>query len=358
MKPIIDLYKNVVIQIATPFSVGTGFFLREHNLIVTNEHVVRNNKSVVVEGQLIERQLRPVMYLDTRYDLAFIQGPEHNHLAEVRLGDSDLVREGNIVIAAGHPFGLKFTATQGIVSSTQHRQEDIHYIQHDAALNPGNSGGPLFNEQAEVIGINTFILRDGQSIGFALPSNVLLRTFAEFCKSSGCAAVRCASCLNMVFETPEVTHYCPNCGSEISTISNIEEYAALGMRRDLEDIIQGFGYEVVLCRRGPNNWELNRGSARILLSYHEESGMVVAESVLANLPRENILPIYQFLMQQNAKLRGLNLGINKNNIILSAIMFDQYIKPEFSTAILEDLITRADLYDDQLIKEFGALDYD
>ncbi|MFN8331852.1 MAG: hypothetical protein U0T81_11655 [Saprospiraceae bacterium] len=63
-------------------------------------------------------------------------------------------------------------------------------------------------------------------------------------------------------------------------------------------------------------------------------------------------------MQQNAKLRGLNLGINKNNIILSAIMFDQYIKPEFSTAILEDLITRADLYDDQLIKEFGALDYD
>ena len=142
------------------------------------------------------------------------------------------------------------------------------------------------------------------------------------------------------------------------SIRIIEEYAALGMRRDLEDIIQGFGYEVVLCRRGPNNWELNRGSARILLSYHEESGMVVAESVLANLPRENILPIYQFLMQQNAKLRGLNLGISKNNIILSAIMFDQYIKPEFSTAILEDLITRADLYDDQLIKEFGALDYD
>ncbi len=358
MKPIIDLYKNAVIQIATPFSVGTGFYLKGENLIITNEHVVRNNKSVVIEGQDIKRQISPVIFMDSHFDLAFIKGPQNGNLKEVQLGDSGMVREGNVVIAVGHPFGLKFTATQGIVSSTLHKEEDILYIQHDAALNPGNSGGPLINDKAQVIGVNTFILRDGQSIGFALPSNIVQQTIREFKAKPNAIAVRCVSCINIVFEGGKAEKYCPNCGSEIKQISAIEEYQALGMRKDLEDIIKSFGYEVELSRRGPNNWELNKDSAKILLSYHEESGMIVGESNLANLPKENILPIYTFLMQQNAELKGLSLGINKNNIILSTIMFDQYLKPEYSAGILKELIDKSDYYDDLLIKQFGALDHE
>ncbi len=358
MKRIIDLYRDAVIQIATPFSVGTGFFLTKQNLIITNEHVVRNNRQVIIEGRGIDRVFCPVVYLDTKHDLAFIKGPENHNIAEISLGNSNLVREGNVVIAVGHPFGLKFTATQGIVSNTLHRQEDINYIQHDAALNPGNSGGPLVNSEAEVIGVNTFILRDGHSIGFALPSNILKANIDEFLKGGGIPSVRCNSCLNIVLDKPEQNKYCPYCGSEIQLVSQIEEYRALGMRKDLEDIIESFGMSPQLCRRGPNYWEITNDSARIVLSYHEDSGMIIGESLLASLPKENILPIYSYLMQQNNKLRGLSLGINKNNIVLTTIMFDQYLKPEFGAQILKDLIQKANEYDDVLIRDFGAIEYE
>lgn len=358
MKPIIDLYKEVVIQIATPFAVGTGFYLKKYNLIVTNEHVVRNNRFVVVEGIGIDRFLSPVVYLDSSYDLAFVKGPKNNNLPEIFLGDSHLVEAGNVVLAVGHPFGLKFTATQGIVSSTLHKQEDINFIQHDAAINPGNSGGPLVNINAEVIGVNTFILRDGQSIGFALPSNILRICIEEFLKHGDSLATRCSTCKNLVFEKNNQEKYCPNCGSEITHISQIQDYEAFGMRKDLEEIIKEFGYEVEISRRGPYHWEIQNESARILISYHEESGMIVAESILANLPKENILPIYSYLMQQNSILQGLSLGINKNSILISTIMFDQYLKREYGARILKDLIDKANYYDELLIRDFGAIDYD
>ncbi|MEO6190895.1 MAG: peptidase S1, partial [Saprospiraceae bacterium] len=85
---------------------------------------------------------------------------------------------------------------------------------------------------------------------------------------------------------------------------------------------------------------------------------IVAESILANLPKENILPIYSYLMQQNSILQGLSLGINKNSILISTIMFDQYLKREYGARILKDLIDKANYYDELLIRDFGAIDYD
>ncbi|MBK9533548.1 MAG: trypsin-like peptidase domain-containing protein [Chitinophagaceae bacterium] len=142
MRALIEQYKGVVIQIATPFSIGTGFYLKEYDLIITTEHVVRNNKDVVVEGKGVQRVLSSVRYLDPKFDLAFVQGPKPNPWMSVKLHDQEDFREGDPVIAVGHPFGLKYTATQGIISNSSHQQDDLYYIQHDAALNPGNSGGP------------------------------------------------------------------------------------------------------------------------------------------------------------------------------------------------------------------------
>lgn len=209
LKDIIELYKGAVIQIATPFSIGTGFFLKNENLIITNEHVVRNNKEVVIDGKGLQRVVSPVIYLDPKYDLAFIKSPEIHTLADIHLGDSSIVVEGDQVLAVGHPFGLKYTATQGIISNTLHQQDDIQYIQHDAALNPGNSGGPLVNVNGEIIGVNTFIIKDGQNIGFSLPSQYLLDSIKDFRKGENPVAVRCDSCSNLVFEHNKEKKYCP-----------------------------------------------------------------------------------------------------------------------------------------------------
>ncbi|MBK6354093.1 MAG: trypsin-like peptidase domain-containing protein [Saprospiraceae bacterium] len=355
LKDIIELYKGAVIQIATPFSIGTGFFLKNENLIITNEHVVRNNKEVVIDGKGLQRVVSPVIYLDPKYDLAFIKSPEIHTLADIHLGDSSIVVEGDQVLAVGHPFGLKYTATQGIISNTLHQQDDIQYIQHDAALNPGNSGGPLVNVNGEIIGVNTFIIKDGQNIGFSLPSQYLLDSIKDFRKGENPVAVRCDSCSNLVFEPNKEKKYCPFCGARIRMISEIEDYEPKGIRRILEESISKLGFDIKLTRRGPYNWEIIKGSAKILLSYHEESGMIAGDAFLASLPKENIKAIYEFILQQNYYLKGLVLGVRKNDIVLSFFVFDQYSKQEFLDRLIQRLIQTADEFDDLLVSNFGVL---
>jgi len=92
MRALIEQYKGVVIQIATPFSIGTGFYLKEYDLIITNEHVVRNNKDVVVEGKGVQRVLSSVRYLDPKFDLAFVQGPKANPWISIKLTDKKGLR--------------------------------------------------------------------------------------------------------------------------------------------------------------------------------------------------------------------------------------------------------------------------
>ncbi|MBK7812323.1 MAG: trypsin-like peptidase domain-containing protein [Saprospiraceae bacterium] len=355
MREIIERYKGAVIQIATPFSVGTGFYLADEDLIVTNEHVVRNNKEVVIEAKGLKRMVCPVVFIDTRFDLAFIKIPQETSLTIVRLGDSEKVREGDIVLAAGHPFGLKYTATQGIISNTNHMQGEIRYIQHDAALNPGNSGGPLIDHNGRVVGVNTFIIKNGQNIGFSLPSKYLIENLEDFKKGFGKSAVRCSSCNNMVFEPNPEKKYCPHCGASISMLSDIKTYEPKGLRKTLENALEKLGYDIRLTRRGPFNWEFAHGTANIILSYHEESGMIEADSFLASLPKENIGKIYSYLLQQNNLIRGLCLGVKENEIFLSLVMFDQFIDEEILNLNLKNLLEAADHYDDELKSKFGAL---
>ena len=80
MSDVIEKYKDVVIQIATPYSTGTGFFLKKYDLIITNEHVVRDNVEVVIDGKKFEKQLTKVLFVDPKYDLAFLQTPKNNKM--------------------------------------------------------------------------------------------------------------------------------------------------------------------------------------------------------------------------------------------------------------------------------------
>ena len=156
MNTIIELYKDIVVQIATPYSTGTGFILPREKLIVTNEHVVRDNHELVIEGRLIPKQLAKVVFLDQRFDLAFIALPAMASMPElVDIEKIQKLKEGDLIIAVGHPFGLKYTATQGIVSNTMHMQNDISYIQHDAALNPVSyTHLDVYKRQRWILGIN------------------------------------------------------------------------------------------------------------------------------------------------------------------------------------------------------------
>src|SRR6202051_4234743 len=160
-------------------SLGSGFIVDTSGIVVTNNHVIADADEINVimnDGTKIKAELVGV---DKKTDLAVLKFKPVKPLVAVKFGDSDKLRLGEWVIAIGNPFSLGGTVTAGIVSA---RNRDIasgpydNYIQTDAAINRGNSGGPLFNLDGEVIGVNTLIISpSGGSIGigFAVPSKTV-----------------------------------------------------------------------------------------------------------------------------------------------------------------------------------------
>lgn len=353
MQKIVDTYKSVVIQIATPFSTGTGFYLKEPNLIVTNNHVVDGNREVTIEGVGLPRQISRVLYNDVKFDLAFLEMPHESPVPEVHVNPT-IVKEGERVTAIGHPFGLKYSFTQGIVSNPRHIHNNVDYIQHDAALNPGNSGGPLINTEGEVIGVNTFIIQNGNTIGFSLPSKYLSEAITAYKTGDGEIAVRCESCLNIVFETNVEKGYCPHCGSKVRLASDSDEYLAEGVGLTIENLLKKLGHDVRLSRRGPNNWEIRQGSAKINISYYSQNGLIICDAHLCILPKQNIKIVYEYLLRENYKNEGLSLSVKGQDIILSLLIYDRYLKEEVAEKLLGNLFEKADYYDNLLVEQYGA----
>jgi serine protease Do len=354
MEKIIDRFKDIVIQIATPYSTGTGFYISDYNVIITNEHVVRDNQKVIVDGDLISKQIVEVLYVDPKFDLAFIQAPEGLQDLEIQIDHNQQLNEGNYVIAIGHPYGLKYTVTKGIISNLVHEQSGIHYIQHDAALNPGNSGGPLVNLNGKIIGVNTFIIRDGNNIGFSLPVKYLEETLKAFYSNTENRGVRCDSCLNIVFENTVDQGYCPHCGSKITMISELEPYEPIGVSKIIEEMLIHLDFDVELSRRGPKNWEILHGSAKINISYNSKIGLIICDAYLCELPGSGIKAIYKYLLRQNHQLDGFCFSVKDQDIIISLLIYDQYLNKSTGVKLFKRLFHKADFFDNILVEEFGA----
>ncbi len=355
MKTILDLYRQVVIEIATPYSTGTGFYLKGPNLIVTNEHVVRDNREVVIHGVKVEKQLAQVLFTDIKHDLAFLEAPSGTDMPEIFLSGTPEPGEGETVIAVGHPFGLKISATQGIISNVGHEMNDVAYLQHDAALNPGNSGGPLIGSDGAVVGINTFILRESGTIGFALPATILGRTIQEYQQAGGGISTRCYSCDNIVNKRNIDGKHCPFCGTQAELPDQAEPYEPEGIAKTIEEILRQLDFKVFLSRRGPNCWEIESGSAKVEIVYDETNGLISGDACLCILPRQNIRDIYAYLLRQNYLLEGLTLSVSDKDIMLSLVIDEKYLNVETGLRLFGHLLERADFYDDYLVGQLGAL---
>ena len=175
--PLEDMFK----EFGTPqkrkaSALGSGFIIDKKGIVVTNNHVIQDAEDIVVTVNGEKEYKAKIVGKDPLSDLAVLQIESKDQFTPVKFGDSDKARIGDWVIAIGNPFGLGGTVTAGIISARNRsiglsRYED--YIQTDASINSGNSGGPLFDMDGNVIGINTAILGKGGSIGigFSIPSN-------------------------------------------------------------------------------------------------------------------------------------------------------------------------------------------
>ena len=161
-----------------PTNAGAGVIIDGANgYIVTNSHVVRQSQKVQILFYSGEEQVGQVLGTDEETDLAVIKVDASKPLPSVALGDSSRLKVGQFVVAIGNPYGLHDTFSFGVISGLNRENVNISryedFIQTDASINPGNSGGPLLNIKGEVIGINTAIINYAQSIGFAIPANIV-----------------------------------------------------------------------------------------------------------------------------------------------------------------------------------------
>jgi serine protease Do len=157
-------------------ALGSGFIIDAKGIVVTNNHVIQGAEDILVTVNGEKEYKAKIIGADPLSDLAVLEIQSKDKFVPVQFGDSDKARIGDWVLAIGNPFGFGGTVTSGIISARNRsiglsRYED--YIQTDASINQGNSGGPLFDMNGDVIGINTAILgREGSiGIGFAIPSN-------------------------------------------------------------------------------------------------------------------------------------------------------------------------------------------
>ncbi len=356
MKEVINKYKDIVISIATPFGSGTGFYLKEHNIIVTNHHVVDGTNEVIISSKNFKKRLSNVLYNDPLYDLAFVAPPEGVELPEVSMALEEPVVEGNKIIAIGHPYGLKYTVTQGIVSKADRLHNNINYIQLDAAINPGNSGGPSVNEEGEVVGVNTFIIAGGNNLGFALPVKYLSDSIESFKEAGGKQTLRCHSCSTVLTEETVEDGYCSNCGAKVDfkPADQQEVYEPAGVAKMVEEIITKIGKDIKLSRINKNRWEIEEGSAKIIINYDERSGFIYADATLCLMPKENLKQLYEYLLRENFKIEDGAFSIFNQEVILSILIYDQYLTMETGERMLKNLFQQADDYDNILVEQYGC----
>lgn len=189
-------------------SLGSGFIINEEGYILTNNHVIEKADKILVKLSNKKEYDAKVIGRDPETDLALIKINVDENLPFIELGDSDNLETGEWVVAIGNPFGLEHTVTAGIVSAKGRvigagRYDD--FIQTDASINFGNSGGPLINIQGNVIGINTAIIAGGQGIGFAIPIN-MAKTILPQLKNKG-KVIRGWLGVKIQDLTPELAEY-------------------------------------------------------------------------------------------------------------------------------------------------------
>lgn len=184
-------------------ATGSGVLLSPDGFVLTNAHVIRGGRRIQVRiapdaaqdrtrqslvrasGKTLEAK---VVGADLESDLALLKVSGSN-LPFLRLGDSDKLRQGQLVMAFGNPLGLESSVTMGVVSSAARQvkpEDSMVYIQTDAPINPGNSGGPLIDSEGQVVGISTFILSQSggsEGIGFAVPSNIASNVYSQLRKA-------------------------------------------------------------------------------------------------------------------------------------------------------------------------------
>ncbi|MEM1327601.1 MAG: serine protease [Bacteroidota bacterium] len=349
-----DIWQDIVVQIATSYTrEGTGFYIPQYGLVVTHEQTVSDHGTAIIGGADGQHHLATVIFADTLNDLAFLKVADTFQPQVDILTFATHFEKDTPVTTIGHPFGDSLRQATG---QLQEIEEEGQYLRHNAVLPDTYNGSLLLNSNNEILGMSTFAHEGNATFGLALSGLHIENIIKEYLVGKGQKGVRCLECSTITFEPGKKLLYCSNCGAKVTYLSTIKAYEPIGVAKTIEDIITRIGHEVKLARRAPNNWEIQEGSAKVVISYHEDSGLITGDAYLCLLPKNNLKDIYQFLLQQNKTVERLTFSLHPNGqeIILSLLIYDRYLNVDIGMQLFQHLLERADYFDNVLVEEYGA----
>ncbi|WP_292268178.1 serine protease [Butyricimonas sp.] len=331
---------------------GSCFYLKNYDLFVTNYHVVEGFREVALQDNDKNRFYTRVVLVNPARDIALLKADgDFSALPEIALSALDEVSIGQRINVAGYPFGMPFTVTEGTVSSPRQLMNDSYYIQTDAAVNPGNSGGPMFNDSNELVAITVSKLNNADNMGFGIPVaslRELLEQIADL--DTSIFNVQCNSCDEFISEEEE---YCPSCGDKLPE-NVFKERTLTDLAVFCEEAIEAMGINPVLARVGYESWVFHKGSSEIRMFVYNRQ-YLFCTSPLNVLPKKNLEPVLSYLL--NADVRPYQFGLDGNQIYISYRVHISDVFSEYGEEVQKNLTNmafKADELDNYLADTFGC----
>ena len=292
----------------TARGTGTGFKVEGKDFIISNYHVVEGSKIVAVENHKQDKFKAHVVMVNPEVDLAFLQVDALREVkGQIRLDKEVAVKNLDKVYINGFPFGLPFTVTEGVVSAYDQLMGQRKYIQTDAAVNSGNSGGPMLNSEGTLVGVTTSKFTDADNVGFGIKHTDLIKEIEDFDFNDGVYRLKCNSCDEFI---DKASKFCESCGKSIES-SVFDEFEKSYITKMVDEALVENGFDTVLCTVGNEYWSFHKGSTLIRI-FTSGDDFLFATSPLNNLPKKNLKDLFSYLV--SGKETPYMLGV-KNDIV-------------------------------------------
>lgn len=301
-----------IFKVSQARGTGSCFYLKDYGLFITNSHVVEGFREVALEDHQRNRYPAKVILANPSLDIAILKGEgDFSSLPLLSLA-ADKAVLGQKIRVAGYPFGMPFTLTEGTVSSPSQFMDGYYHIQTDAAVNPGNSGGPMFNGKDEVIAVTTSKFTNADNMGFGIPVSYLY-PLLEAAKDSDPQrlSLQCSSCESIISEEKD---YCPSCGNKLS-FHLYHSRCLTDLAHYCEEAIKEMGVNPILARTGYESWTFHVNRSEIRMFVYQQT-YLFCTSPINMLPKKDIGPLLNYLISTR-DIAPYQIGLDGNQIFLS-----------------------------------------
>lgn len=330
---------------------GSCFYLKSYDLFVTNFHVVEGFHTVAIQDADRKSYLAHVVLVNPSADIALLSAEgDFSALPDIHLSEGQ-IELGERINVAGYPFGMPFSVTDGTVSSPHQLMGDSYFIQTDAAVNPGNSGGPMFDSKNNLIAVTVSKFVDADNMGFGIPVETLLKVLGSIDDLDRTRFnVQCNSCETLISEEEE---FCPSCGEKLP--ENIfRERSLSDLAQFCEKAIADAGVNPVLARVGEEAWQFHKGSSQIrLFSY--QGNYLFCTSPVNLLPKKDLEPVLTYLVSED--FRPFKMGLDGNQIYIAYRVHMSDVFSKHADEVrqnITNLMIKADEMDNFLADKFGC----